>query len=206
MSKQIFKLLLSFLLLMSINHLNAQISIKIVQFRPTNDFGFIAEKTFGPELIWKKEFNGSTRTRYYVNFANYKSRMDTIPTVSYVSSGNGSEILPSYYGYSKIWNLSLGFGFDYSPEILEDWLIRPFIGMDLNTGAHQRQTFTNTGVSSIDEGNLVPLFGAVGRFGLESTFDKFGVFLEATRNYNLYIPIASGSLNTIGFGVTYLLD
>ena len=69
-----------------------------------------------------------------------------------------------------------------------------------------RKTFTNTGVSSIDEDNLVPFVGLLGRVGMEMTFDRIGVFLEGTRNYNLYVPIAGGSHNTIGLGITYLID
>ncbi len=206
MSQQIFKTLLGILFVLSASQLKAQIGIKVTQFRPTNDFGFIAEKTFGPEIIWKNEFDGSTRMRYYANYASFGSRLDTIPTVSYVSSGNGSEILPSYYGYTKLWNFTLGFGLDYSPEEMEDWLVRPFVGLDFNTGAHQRKTFTNTGVSSIDEDNLVPFVGFLGRVGMEMTFDRIGVFIEGTRNYNLYVPIAGGSHNTIGLGITYLID
>lgn len=185
---------------------NAQAGLKIMQVRPTNDFGFIAKNTLALEALWLPEFEGSTRMRTSVSFANFKARMDTIPNAAFVSSGNGQEILPAYYGFTKMWNLTLGFGVDFSPEAWEDWKIRPFTGLDFNTGAHSRQTFTNTGVSSIDEGNMTLIFGVAGRLGIEANFNHFGLFLETTRNYHYYLQVSGASYNTIGIGVNYFLN
>lgn len=207
MSQILKHFLISLIVILGIiSSAKGQVGLKIMQVRPTNDFGFIAKKTVAFEALWLQEFEGKSRMRTFVNFANFKSRMDTIPSAAFVSSGNGQEILPAYNGFNKMWNLTLGFGVDFSPEVWEDWKIRPFAGLDFNTGAHSRQSFTNTGVSSIDEGNLALIFGLAGRLGVEANFDRFGLFLEATRNYQYYLEVSGASYNTIGLGVKYFLN
>ena len=183
-----------------------QIGIKAVQFRPTNDFGFVMKKAYGPELLWMTEFEGSVRMRWSASFASFKPRMENIETVAFVNDGGTESILPTYYNIRKMWNLTLGMGLDYSPEIMEDWFVRPFAGIDLNVGAHHREGFTNTGISSIDESTSTSLLGIAGRIGATVPFERAGLFVEMTRNYQFYVSVSGASYNTVGIGVYFLIN
>ncbi len=203
MSRLANRYILIFLVIFLSTNTIAQIGVKGVLYSPTGDFGFAMKKTFGPEIIWKSTFDKPIRSRIYLNYSQYKPRLDTVRTVSYETSGSGNAVLPGYVVYTKIWNGILGVGLDYSPEFMEDWPVRPYIGLDLNAGAHHRETETDSGVSNFEE-NITTLFGGVvGRFGAEANIGSISIFADITRNYNLVAEAPSFAYTSIGLGIVY---
>lgn len=194
-------LALTLLVLFLSNTGYSQIYGKVEQIKPTGLFGFVAQKTIGIEVGYLQEFDSQFRGRIYLNLASYKARMDTFPGKGYSNLDGDYKFYPGTEVYSKLINGIFGVGYDFSPDFFDDFLIKPYIGLDLNIGVHIQESHTHIpGIVSSGRSGDGAIFGVKGRFGMQYSFGNSGLFIDLTRTYTVIVPYAFINFNAYGIG------
>jgi hypothetical protein len=76
------------------SHAFAQVGIKLTQFRPTGELGYIVERKFAPEFQFIQDFEDPTRMRFSFLYLDLQPRLDTFPSTGYISDSNEFRVLP----------------------------------------------------------------------------------------------------------------
>jgi hypothetical protein len=174
-----------------------------MQYRPTGEFGFATKKSIALEIGNLDEFDDSFRFRYLVNFTYLQPRLEEFKVPTYVSEGGFETFYPGTQKFKTMFNLAFGLGWDFSPEAIDHWKLRPYIGLDIVPGLHLRYTQLNSHVVSSTEFEVAPLLGFKGRAGIQYTFKDDFMFLEIERTYALIMKYAYMNYNNIGIGYAH---
>jgi hypothetical protein len=200
-----YRFFIALFLLVGIKTSSAQIVLKLYNYRPTGDFGFVFKPTFSAELGLMGSFEeGRRRGIATVTYLKMKPRLDPIPTTGVLSDGTGDHILPSEESFKKYNILQFILGFDYAFVRKEPFFI--YAGFDLTVGA---ATVVYTDVvqtykdESYDGGGIL----GGGRFRLGAEYhldDHFSLLIHAQRGgWLLTDPASINFANDYGVGVRY---
>lgn len=180
----------------------SQIYGKVMQFRPTGEFGFVMKKTISAELGSMDEFEDAFRFRYHVNFTYLQPRLATFNLPAYISEQTLTTFYPATQKFKTMINVAFGVGWDFSPDAIDHWKLRPYIGLDIVPGFHLRYTEYSSIILKEKEFNVSPFLGFKGRTGLQYSFKNLDVFIELERTYALILKYAFMNYNNIGIGIS----
>lgn len=190
-------------------YLNAQVFLRIGNYRPTGEFGFVMKPTVSFEggLAGTINEDNKWRTMASLSFMRMTPRMDTFPTVTTMTTGSGTTILPGQQSFSKYNIILLSVGFDY-PFYYTDQLAI-YGGFDLQAGGATVEYYENVPTYkqfTYSGGGVI----AGGRFRLGFDYyinDNWGLFASATRHIFLITePAAISAANDYGIGIRYIRD
>ncbi len=177
-----------------------QIAVKVLQFRPSGDFGALMKKTFTGEIMFMSKFKPHFRMRAGLTFVPLKTRLDTI---HFVTVRDGNYLIPSYYTYKKYNMLNIFIGFDYS--FIDNEHFAPYIGMDIIFGTVAVDYSKSIPTLEQEDAQInYVLAGIRPRIGFEYTFyEHYGIFLEVSRGMYLITENGFYANNDIGLGIHY---
>jgi hypothetical protein len=184
----------------------AQLGLRVVQLRPTGEFGMVMEKKVSAELLYIPAFEeDKLRMRASIGIFNMKPRLEVFPTNAWIYDGNGYTQLPGTQSFSK-WNMTmLSGGVDLALVRLKDETLNFYPGVDIVFGGITMEYESHTpGISDeyFSGGQLMA--GLRFRLGADHAIgDHLGLLLEACRAY--YFVEETGRLdhNEIALGVRY---
>ncbi|HSH64719.1 MAG TPA: hypothetical protein VLB84_02745 [Bacteroidia bacterium] len=184
----------------------AQLGVKVYNYRPTGDFGFVFKPTFSVEAGLMHPFEKDERWRNFFTLtcAILKPRMESIPGTGVLSDGTGTHILPGKQSFTKYNVFQLSCGYDYSFINKTNYFV--FAGLDITVGAatveytDDVETFKN---ETYQGGGV--LGGFRGRLGAEYLLtDKISVMVYAQRDIWLITdPESINAANNYGIGLIY---
>lgn len=183
----------------------AQIGLKLTQFRPTGDLGYVVERRWTPEFQYIQDFEDVTRMRFSFLYLNLQPRLDTFPTTGLISDGNGFRVLPGWQTFSKINMFLITGGIDWAVVELFDYDLALYPGLDIIFGGvnMEYESFTPQLVSSGFSGGF-KIGGLRLRFGAEYAFnDHFGANLEWSTATYYQEEGGRYTFNDLGLGVRY---
>lgn len=189
--------------------LSAQVFLRVGNYRPTGEFGFVMKPTISFEAGLAGTINDDNkwRTMASLTYLHMTPRMDTFPTVTTMTVGSTTTVLPGQQAFSKYNLIVLSVGFDY-PFYYTDQLAL-YGGFDLQAGAASVEYYEYVPTYkqfSYSGGGV--LAGARFRLGFDYSFnDNWGVFTTATRHiFLLTEPAAILAGNDYGIGIRYIRD
>jgi hypothetical protein len=159
-----------------------QISLRVLNYRPTGDFGFVMKPLTTVELGYVRPFEGDRfRLEGSLRFLHLKPRLDTFPITVYTSQGIwGTTVFPGSRSYTKydIWQLSGGI--DYA--FFQKGDINLFTGMSVILGTADIAYDHHSAIVNEDFEYRGGMAGLRFRIGAEYQLsDRFGVFLTVYR-------------------------
>jgi hypothetical protein len=183
----------------------AQIGIKLMQFRPTGDLGYVVERKWTPEFQYIQDFEDRTRMRASFLYMNLQPRLDTFPTTGLISDSQGFRVLPGWQTFSKINMYLITGGLDYAVVELFDYDLALYPGLDIIFGGIGMEYETYT--PDISSGSFSGGFAIGGlrlRLGAEYAFnDHFGANLEWSTATYYQEEGGRYTFNDLGLGVRY---
>jgi hypothetical protein len=197
--------LLTLLVTLSVIPAVAQIGIKLTQFRPTGDLGYVVERKWMPELQYIQDFEEKTRMRASFLYLNLQPRLDTFPTTGLISDSNGFRVLPGWQTFSKINMYFITGGLDYAVVELFDYDLAIYPGLDIIFGGvnMEYESYTPDISSSGFSGGFM-IGGLRLRLGAEWAFnDHFGANLEWSTATYYQEEGGRYTFNDLGLGVRY---
>lgn len=200
--------LVAFIILMSCFRASfSQVSLRVFNYRPTGDFGYVFKPTYSAELGFALPFSENRRVRFAasVSFLNLKPRLDVFPIYATVSGGGQPDaVLPGTQSFQKYNLFNLCGGIDIA--IVNKDKFKFYLGTDINIGGSSVE-YTSQIVTLSDEGYSGGgyLLGFRGRLGIDySLSEKFIIFASAQRSYFLLNePATLGSANDYGIGIRF---
>ena len=197
-----------FLLLLSVNGFS-QLSLKVYNYRPTGEFGFVMKPTFSAEVGWTQPFDDDMRWRssFSASFLMMKPRMEVFPIYGTLTDGTGTHVLEGEQSFQKYNIAQLYCGFDLA--IVKKEPFYAYAGVDITIGAASVE-YTSKVVGVVDEGYSGG--GILGgfRFRLGAEYDVndvIGIMVNAERSvWLLSDPAAINWANYYGIGVKYQFD
>jgi len=184
---------------------SAQIGVKLIQFRPVDEFGMVMSKQFSGELMYQSEFDDSRRFRFGLGYVPFSPRLDTFPVVAY-EDGNGLKVLPGYEVFHKYNMMYLFGGMDYAFWENDSWFA--YGGLDLIGGGIDKDYDLYYATLS-DEHNSGGEKLAGGRLRVGGQYmlsEHAGINLEFARAYYWLEEDGWFSHNEIGIGFQYIFD
>lgn len=184
----------------------SQISLKVYNYRPTGEFGFVFKPTFSAEVGYLDSFEEDKRfrTRASVSFLVMKPRLESFPIYGILSDGTGDHVLPGSQSFQKYNIAQLFAGFDIAFLKKEPFYV--FAGMDITIGAASVE-YTDYIETYKDESYSGGGFLGGFRFRLGTEYDfneHIGIFIHAQRSVWLITePAAFNWANDYGLGVKY---
>jgi hypothetical protein len=184
----------------------AQLSVKVFNYRPTGDFGFVFKPTFSAEVGYMGLFEDGNRWRSQasVTFIVLKPRLETIPTSGLLSDGTGKHVLPGAMSYKK-YNLAQAFvGVDYAFVCKQNFFV--FAGLDLTAGGtfvEYTDDVETLKTESYTGGGI--LAGFRFRLGAEYTLsDEISLLIHIQRcGWIVTDPASLNAANDYGLGIKY---
>ena len=194
-----------FFILVACNIASAQIGVRLFNYRPTGDFGFVMKPLFSGEIGFQKPFEKKRfRTGFSLTYLQMKPRMDVFPISGVLIDGNGTTVLPGEQSFQK-YNLGLLFG-DMDFAFVNQGKFNVFMGGGVMVGAASVE-YKSKVQGVIDEtyqgGGI--LGGLRFRLGAEYViFNNIGISFTANRSIFLVSdPGAINWANDYGIGVLY---
>lgn len=181
----------------------AQLSLRVFNYRPTGEFGFVMNPTFSVEIGYMKSFEneGRLRPNFSVTVLNMKPRMKTIPTYGVI---NGRQVLPGELSFQKYFIYQLNAGMDIA--FIQKKKFVGYAGWQIILGGAD-VNYTNNVETIIQvtyEGGGI--LGGL-RFNLGAEYDfneKISVFANANRCVFLVAePKSLNWANDYGIGMCY---
>jgi hypothetical protein len=197
--------LLTALVTLSVSPAAAQIGIKLMQFRPTGDLGYVVERKWTPEFLYIQDFEEKTRMRASFLYMNLQPRLDTFPTTGLISDSNGFRVLPGWQTFSKINMYLITGGLDYAVVELFDYDLALYPGLDIIFGGigMEYESYTPEISSSGFSGGFM-IGGLRLRLGAEWAFnDHFGANFEWSTATYYQEEGGRYTFNDLGIGVRY---
>lgn len=194
------KKLLIILLLFFFAESNAQLGLKVLQYRPTGELGFTLKKQISGELSWIDDFEDPIRVRYALQYVIGKPRMDTFPTTGTINN----YVVPCDYVLHQFNILSISGGIDR--WIWENKGKVLYGGLDVIAGAHSHDYYSDfPGVSTTNYSGSSVFGGIRLRIGFEAELNnEWRLFSEIQRSMFYTSEGMLFSYNDVGVGVRYL--
>jgi hypothetical protein len=193
------------ILLLAVQMSFGQLSVKLFNYRPTGEFGFVMKPTFSAEAGYMGSFEDERfRTSASATFLVMKPRLDSFPIYGTLSDGTGDHVLPGSQSFQKYNIAQLFVGFDLAFVKKEPFYV--YAGMDVTVGAASVE-YTSYIETFIDESYSGGGFFGGFRFRLGAEYDvteEIGIFINAQRSVWLITePAAINWANDYGLGIKY---
>lgn len=185
-----------------------QISIRVFNYRPTGEFGFVMNPLTSLELGYQGQFSKRIDRRLRSNislvYLRMKPRLDVFPVAGFAVDGKGSRVIPGLQSFQKYKIAQFIFGLDYA--IVHQEKFNFYAGLDLLGG-----------VASVDYELIYPswkdetyqgggaMVGLRARLGVEyAVSDHMGIFINTNRSgFIIQEPAAKLWAIDYGLGVRY---
>lgn len=185
----------------------SQYFVRLMNYRPTGEFGFVMKPANSLELGWQESFEESrTRMKIGLSYLFFKPRLSEFPTQSVTYEYAGTKIYGGnqiFYHFSQI-QLSLGF----DVAIIDQEKFAIYAGLDVLTGLQFTKYESNDVYTNLHETILgSPLIGFSGRLGFEYHLnDSYSLGFSANRQYFIVTePRAKLSGNNYGLSLIFNL-
>jgi hypothetical protein len=206
MIKTMNKLIKTGLLLLIANASFGQLSLKLYNYRPTGEFGFVMKPTFSAEVGYMGSFEDDKRLRSHASaaFLVMKPRMESFPIYGVLHESSGDRVLQGEQSFQKYNIAQLFVGFDLAFVKKEPFYA--YAGLDITIGAASVE-YTDYIETLIDESYSGGGFLGGFRFRLGAEYDindHIGIFINAERSvWLLTDPAAINWANNYGLGIKY---
>ncbi|WP_353484529.1 hypothetical protein [Haliscomenobacter sp.] len=188
-----------------------QISIRVFNYHPTGEFGFVMSPLTSLELGLQGRFSKRIERRWRANmslvYLRMKPRLDVFPVAGFAVDGKGSRVIPGLQSFQKYNIAQFIFGYDYA--IVHKEKFNFYAGLDLLGGAAsvdyelvypswKDETYQGGGV----------MVGLRARLGVEYAIsDHIGVCINTNRSgFYLREPAAKLWAIDYGLGVRYTFN
>lgn len=184
----------------------AQLSVKLFNYRPTGDLGFVFKPTFSAEVGYTGFFEDGNRWRKQatITFIVLKPRLETFPTTGVLSDGTGTHILPGEMSYQKYNIAQIFAGVDYALIMKNSFFV--YAGLDITAGGtfvEYTDNVPRVKTESYSGGGLLAGF----RFRLGAEYmmnDRITLMVSAQRcGWIVTDPQSTNAANDYGLGIRY---
>ena len=195
---------INFLLFFGVKTSFGQVSVRIFDYRPTGELGFVMKPLLSVEAGFMQEFDKRIRSSFSITFLKMKPRMESFPVYGVLTDGNGTTVLPGEQSFKKYSLFQLFCGFDFA--FIKTKKLFIYMGADIIVGAanvdyiYKIETYKDESYSG---GGI--LGGFRFRLGAEYAInEKLGLIINANRNlYLVAEPAAIFLANDYGIGMRY---
>jgi hypothetical protein len=183
---------------------HAQVTLRVFDYRPTGELGFVMNPLVSAEVGYSKPFEESRwRTSFSATFLKLKSRQDTFPTSGVLVANNTTTVTPGKESFSKYSMFQLMGGVDFAFVKKDKWAL--FAGADILIGAASVVYYNQDVLTTENYSGGGILGGFRGRLGAEyQVADHIALFFSANRSYFLVSePAGLFNANDYGIGIRY---
>jgi opacity protein-like surface antigen len=183
--------------------------LKLYNYRPTGEFGFVMKPTYSAELGFESSFDKTTRFKYHFSatFLKMKPRLESFPIYGILHDGSGEHVLPGSQSFQK-YNIAQIFG-GFDIAFIKKAPFYAYAGLDVTIGAASVEytdyieTFKDESYSG---GGILAGFRV--RLGAQYDLSEhWGIMLNAERSvWLLSDPAAINWSNQYGLGVIYKFE
>ncbi len=187
----------------------AQYGIKLSQYRPTEETGFVYSKGLMVELNYRDLFEDHSRGYYSVGFVSLKPRQEAITNLNSYYGGTGGYVIQQVkliYSNQNIYTLDGGMHytpFDYNS------IIKPYIGLGIAMGYYSFTVdeYYESGAQKNSTDYSFVTGGVKPQIGLEiNPNDRISFFAEGIAAYLIDSEKQYLRNYQIGLGVTINLE
>ncbi|MBS3914638.1 MAG: hypothetical protein KG003_09065 [Bacteroidetes bacterium] len=198
------KYLFGFILLLTISSLQAQLALKVNQFRPAGRLGGAMKKAVSFEIMYMSDPSDETwRSRFGFGYVNMHPRLDTFHTVSYMYENGKTTVYPGYEIYRHFDLAYLFAGFDYMELQKNNFTIYP--GIDLLGGGYSASYLKKNVIGTTDAKDGWACVGTRFRAGVHyAASDQLHLNLEFQRAATLLTNYQIYTFGEIGFVAHYI--
>ncbi len=199
---------ITFFILFGSNIALGQISVRLFNYRPTGDLGFVMKPLFSAEIGYQQSFDGSRiRGGFSLTYLHMKPRMDVFPVTGLLTDGNGTRVLPGEQSFQK-YNLGQLFA-DMDFAFVKQKNFNVFMGGGIIIGAASVEYKANVPPVIVETYQGGGILGGL-RFRLGTEYlvnDNIGISFTANRNIFLVAdPAGIFWANDYGIGMRYSFD
>lgn len=173
----------------------SQVYGKLNYLRPTGKAGYIYKTTLGIEAGDIGDFDGFSRSRFFVNLGFFRPRIDGYKMVTYYSEGDDFTVMPRVDMFPFNFRALVGYGIDFMP--FETDYFMPYIGFDAIGGMEFKATYIG---ASEETGGFV-LLGGRARIGIEKELNNSSILLEWNSGISISDDRSVFLINEIGLGI-----
>ncbi|MCB0476355.1 MAG: hypothetical protein KDC69_11810, partial [Flavobacteriaceae bacterium] len=113
-----------------------QIAVRVFNFRPTGELGFVMKPTTSVEIAFQDRFSKRStkrfRTGFSLQYISMKPRLDVFPVSGVGSDANGFRVLPGKQSFQKYAMIQMTGGMDYA--FIHKEKLNVFAGFDIVGG------------------------------------------------------------------------
>lgn len=187
----------------------AQYSLKLSQFRPTNETGFVYNKSIAFEIGKRDLFEDFRRSYISVGYASLSPRQESIRTLSSYYGGTGGYVIQQVDVYFSNQNVfSLDGGMHFSP-MSDNSILKLYGGLGVALGYYSfsSEEYYENGMQKSSESLAFVTGGVKPSVGLEvNPNDRVIFFVEGVFAFLLDSEKQYLRNNQIGIGVTINLE
>lgn len=181
-----------------------QVGVRLFNYHPTGDFGFIMKPLTSLEVSYQGAFDSRLRTVISLAYLNMKPRLDTFPVYLIEGSGSSTVIHQGAQTFNQYTLLQLATGLDYAFIWKEKYSF--YAGCDLifgSVGTNYRVSYAGVSDSGSEGGSA--FVGYRVRLGFEYELtNQIGVFANTTQSgFIVGKPRALLGAIDIGVGMRY---
>ena len=183
----------------------AQVAVKVMQIRPTGEFGEVMERKVMAEALYMDDFEGRLRPRFSLGLVSMEPQLEKIPVSAYVYNGSTDTVYHGYQSFSKYRMVLIAGGLDWEALDLDPVRIYPGLGVVFGTIKQEYEIhIPNYENESYAEGNFFAGLRVLA--GIEYSFSEpVAAFAEFSRDMYL-VAYESGGYegqghNAIGGGL-----
>lgn len=178
-----------------------QISVRLFNYRPTGEFGFVMKPAFSAEIGLQQPFDRERiRGGFSVTYLQMKPRMNIFPVYGII----GPTVFPGEQSFEK-YNIGLFF-FNIDFAIVHQETFNVFMGLGLILGGANVEYEYNIQTAVYESYSGGGIIGGL-RFRLGAEYiinDNIGITLNANRSVFLVTePRTLGWANDYGIGILY---
>lgn len=185
----------------------AQIGLRVYNYRPTGDFGYVMKPLTSAELSFTQAFDKKrVRPTFGISVLNFKPRMEIFPTYGLLTVGGNTTVLPGEQKFNKYLMVQLNGGIDVAVVKKEKFFA--FLGAGISIGAIAVEYESRVQDIKDESYSGGGYFGGFKfRVGVEYKFNKhFSANISANRNVFLVSePAALLWANDYGLGIIYTI-
>ncbi len=185
-----------------------QIIVRVLNYRPTGEFGFVMKAMNAIEVGAQQPFSKRLTKRWRGNmsllYLNMKPRLEIFPVVGFTVDSKGRRVIPGLQTFNKYRILQFIIGYDYA--IIHKEKFNFYAGADMVAGRTNVDYILvyPTWKNEMYEGGDI-LAGLRLRLGIDYNITQaLGIFINANRE-GFFIAQSSGifGANDYGLGMRY---
>ncbi len=208
MPNKVFKNCLAISMVLSFHSSFSQISVRVFNYRPTGELGFVMKPLISAEIGYTQSFeesnSGRLRASFSGTFLKMTPRQSIFPISGVLTSGNGTTVLPGEESFQKYNMVQLFGGIDFAFMKKKKFYL--YAGSDIIVGAASIE-YRSSVKTVIDESYSGGGYLGGFRFRLGTEYcinDHIGIFFNANRSFYLVSePAGIFSANDYGLGIRY---